>query len=355
MTASALPSRPPPRRQSRPLAKRLGVSAAVLTLALVALEVGLRLQASPASLAFSPESAGKRARFAARFAARKPTLFTRGHVHDKTLGWVPRPNLSRYRGIGTTPVSTNSQGMRGRREVSPRSAGLRIVCIGDSFTFGNDVRDDEVWTAQLEEELPGSEVLNLGVSGYGLDQAALRLEGTGLALEPSVVIWMIFRGDLERSMHDFTFAAKPRFRLVEGELEFGGTPVPKPEEISAAKEATRGPSSPSAILNWIHTRLHSTPAQSRAALNRAIVVRERERVRQAGARLLLVALGSKKRQPFQADHLTVLSWAKQLGVEVIDAEEVWQELEGFPFQETGHLTPAANEALAEELAARLRR
>ena len=72
-------------------------------------------------------------------------------------------------------VTTNSSGFRGQREYAmARAPGTRrIVLLGDSFTFGFGAEDGEVVSAVLEERLnaaePGvrSEVLNMGVSGFG--------------------------------------------------------------------------------------------------------------------------------------------------------------------------------------------
>ena len=53
--------------------------------------------------------------------------------------------------------------------------GSVILAVGDSFTFGDEVKDDETWPAHLQQLL-GRRVLNAGVSGYGFDQIVLRAE-----------------------------------------------------------------------------------------------------------------------------------------------------------------------------------
>ena len=47
---------------------------------------------------------------------------------------------------------------------------------GDSFTQGNEVSDQDTYPAELERIL-GVPTANLGVSGYGPDQALLRNPG----------------------------------------------------------------------------------------------------------------------------------------------------------------------------------
>ncbi|MCW8137949.1 MAG: hypothetical protein KIT58_03500 [Planctomycetota bacterium] len=83
-------------------------------------------------------------------------------------------------------VSTNSRGLRGRREdAAPRPPGARrIVALGDSFTWGQSVEEEETFPARLEAR--GVEVPDLGVIGYGPGQMLLRLRRDGLPLEPDV-------------------------------------------------------------------------------------------------------------------------------------------------------------------------
>lgn len=76
--------------------------------------------------------------------------------------------------------------------MSPRPGVLRIALFGDSFTHGDDVPYDQTWGAQLnaalnERGIP-AEVLNFGVSAYGLDQAMLRWRTLGRAYRPHVVL-----------------------------------------------------------------------------------------------------------------------------------------------------------------------
>ena len=95
------------------------------------------------------------------------------HAYDPHLGWALKPHL---RG---DLMHTNA---RGRREFDEqRIAGVsRIVLVGDSYTMGANMSDRDAFHAVLGRDfLPGWEVLNLGVSGYGLDQAVLRYEELG--------------------------------------------------------------------------------------------------------------------------------------------------------------------------------
>jgi lysophospholipase L1-like esterase len=64
--------------------------------------------------------------------------------------------------------------LRVHEVASARSAA--VVVTGDSYTEGAEVADDETFPAALQRML-GVPVANLGVGGYGPDQALLKLEG----------------------------------------------------------------------------------------------------------------------------------------------------------------------------------
>jgi lysophospholipase L1-like esterase len=95
--------------------------------------------------------------------------------YSPALGYELVPG---YRGRQET---VNLEGLRGP-EIGPRRPGsLRILAMGESTTWGHMVRDDETWPALLEQRLRQAtgrdvEVLNGGVSGWGLEQIVLALE-----------------------------------------------------------------------------------------------------------------------------------------------------------------------------------
>ena len=155
--------------------------------------------------------------------------------YHPTRGWALRPNLREVPAFRGKTVSSNSRGLRGVREYAlDKPAGTtRIVVLGDSFTFGEDVGDDEAWPHRLEELMPGTEVLNLGVHGYGHDQMLLYLKEEGLRYHPDVVIVGFLPDDMERNVVAFRDYAKPRFVLEDGRLALRDVPVPTPDEVLA--------------------------------------------------------------------------------------------------------------------------
>lgn len=94
----------------------------------------------------------------------------------------------------TWSVGLGSHGFRTEEFVTQKVGGLRIACLGDSWTFGANVDQEATYPRQLGERLaktfPASdiEVLNLGVMGYSSRQGLELLRRTVLGLKPDVVL-----------------------------------------------------------------------------------------------------------------------------------------------------------------------
>ena len=71
-----------------------------------------------------------------------------------------------------------------------------FVCIGDSFTHGDAVIAEQSWPFLLSK-FTGKSVVNLGVGGYGTDQAVMRYEDS--SIKSKTVLLGLIAGDLERS------------------------------------------------------------------------------------------------------------------------------------------------------------
>lgn len=162
----------------------------------------------------------------------RPVVAERQHsVYDPEIGWVALPNLSFPDlfgpGIG---LRTNAQGFRRSEDTEkqvPRGK-IRVVASGDSFTFGYGVSNEDAWTAVLEHLDPRLEVINLGMSGYGFDQAYLWYRRAGLPLEHQVHVFAFISDDFERMRRTEVFGYdKPRLVLEGGELALENIPVPE--------------------------------------------------------------------------------------------------------------------------------
>lgn len=95
----------------------------------------------------------------------------------------------------------NSLGLRGADcTLEPVSGRTRIAMLGDSFTLGIGVRDEDTLPARLERELGADrhEVLDFGVSATDTLEQVAYLEGYVLRFRPRVVVLVFFLNDTER-------------------------------------------------------------------------------------------------------------------------------------------------------------
>lgn len=154
-------------------------------------------------------------------------------VYDPSKGWMSKPNLRDMKVFGNKVLNTNSRGLRAKQEYSYRKDRnkVRILILGDSFTFGAEVSDDETYPYCLQQMLPHVEVINMGVHGYGHDQMLILLREEGLKYQPDIVMLGFLPMDMPRNLLQFRDYAKPKFVLDNGELKLTGTPVPRPEEV----------------------------------------------------------------------------------------------------------------------------
>ncbi len=155
------------------------------------------------------------------------------------LGWTNKPNAI----AGEGAYTTNSIGVRGPREypLNPPDGNIRITTFGDSFTWGQQVRDNETWQEQLTQSNPKFEVINFGISGHGLDQAYIRYLNEGIALSPDIVVIGFMTENINRIVNVYRPyylkqtgipLTKPRFTLSAGQLELLENPYKKLEEYN---------------------------------------------------------------------------------------------------------------------------
>lgn len=164
--------------------------------------------------------------------------------YDAELGWDVHPNGKKEKKKEQQIqylYQANSQGIRSNREYtqSPSKNISRLVVLGDSFTHGDEVNLEETWAYLLEQQFfkKNVEVLNLGVPGYGTDQAVLKFEKKGLAFHPQIAILGVMTENICRNVNRFRPyytggqtgipLTKPRF-LIEKEQLVLAQPVTIP-------------------------------------------------------------------------------------------------------------------------------
>lgn len=150
-------------------------------------------------------------------------------IHSPILGWTIKPN-----GFWDNIYRANSRGIRGDREyqVIPEKNRIRISTFGDSFTHGDEVKNESTWQEQLYTLNARLEVLNFGVGGYGLDQAFLRYKKEGLQYHSHIIFIGFIEENINRLVNVFRPfyypgipLTKPRFIVRENQLTLLNNPM----------------------------------------------------------------------------------------------------------------------------------
>ena len=106
-------------------------------------------------------------------------------------------------------ISLNSLGFRDR-EIGPKNPNrYRIAIIGDSFTFGNGIEEQDRFSNLIQGVLgPQYEVLNLGHPGNNLPDHLIELD-LALKMSPDFVLLQLYENDFEPTAGPSAAAVRP--------------------------------------------------------------------------------------------------------------------------------------------------
>jgi hypothetical protein len=158
-------------------------------------------------------------------------------------------------GNGYAPLRTgrrdrqpiNAAGYRDLERQQPKPAGVRrVLCLGDSFTWGVGILFDDAWPQRVERALSRTrgerwEAVNLAEPGMNAVEQVSRLESEGFAYQPDVVVlgWVLNDSEDE----DAAEARRAR------DWEEGERRPPALADRLAAR---------SALFGLVRTRIHAT-------------------------------------------------------------------------------------------------
>ncbi len=123
------------------------------------------------------------------------------YYDSKIGGMVPVPN---QKGFKSHPreyyyeYQNNDIGMRDTRQLNDyKKIPYKILAIGDSFTYGWGVNDNETFCKLVEKKINRDSVaiLNAGASGSGTDYALKFFQVRGPELAPKVVLYFYYEND----------------------------------------------------------------------------------------------------------------------------------------------------------------
>ncbi len=173
------------------------------------------------------------------------------YVHHK---YAPHVTMRAYDPVDfDVRINTNNMGFRGRDLSGEKPPGTyRIVMLGDSFTLGAGVGDDQTFPSLLEGMLNASssrryEVINCGVESYAPVLEYIQLRRNIERLRPDMVIMNFDMSDL---MNEFVYRK-------EAEFGTGGEPeaVSGIEDYRQVREGAL-----SRLRSWVYDNLFITTA-----------------------------------------------------------------------------------------------
>lgn len=125
----------------------------------------------------------------------------RSTIQDRELGWRGNPAYPEH-------------DQRGFRNASiPASPSL--VALGDSQTYGSQVRPDQAWPRQLER-LGAGDTYTMGFPGWGPAQELLELD-EALALDPRSVVVALYTGNDLVDAYTFVYESNRLRELRTGD------------------------------------------------------------------------------------------------------------------------------------------
>lgn len=221
-------------------------------------------------------------------------------------------------------IRRNAAGFRGPDFSASKPAGTyRIAVVGDSFTFGNGVRQEDRYSDLIQARLPARfEVLNFGVAGNNTPEHYAQVQSIVKDLNPDFVLLQWYVNDME----DDDTRGRPVFRplmphaslhawLTRESALYAVASVPWAEwQVASGK--TRS------YAEYLNTRLDN-PTGHDAQVDKRFLTAIIERCRMAGVPLGIVlfpdtAQPIDEAYPFGYLHDRVLQTCESAGLTCLD-------------------------------------
>jgi lysophospholipase L1-like esterase len=162
-------------------------------------------------------------------------------LYDAQLGWKLKPYWSGKHHHYDYDVTYDID-RDGFRESGIRRENVDYAVVGDSFSFGLGVNDDQTFTALLNANGEEKNIFrNYSVPGYSTDQQLLLLDRLKDKVDTDVLLVVYLGNDIFDNTRGYPLQAehaKPYFKLTNNKLSLENTPVPLSPKSAAARKNT---------------------------------------------------------------------------------------------------------------------
>ncbi|MEP0262734.1 hypothetical protein [Dokdonia sp.] len=151
---------------------------------------------------------------------------------EENLGWefIPDKDVQIVYDEGINHVmKVNKEGYRDT-PFEEKKEDSKIMILGDSFVSNISVKDEEVFTRVMEDQLSNTSVYNLGVNGYGQVQEYMILKEWLPKIQPDLVMVLIYlRNDFTDNMGKYPWLyPRPTVAFNEGGNADGSMQITPP-------------------------------------------------------------------------------------------------------------------------------
>jgi hypothetical protein len=269
---------------------------------------------------------------------------------DRLIGWKKPPDqvMRHETSEFSVSYSSNSEGFRGEGAMALEPNLRRIAFIGDSFTFGIGVNEEDTFPSLIEGLLDETRSYNYGISGFGVDQMWMTLRHYADKVAPDIVVASFIWPDLGRARFAYRIRGglwwtKPAFILRDGELEtLEGSDLPTGWlwELEKRSHLFTGLG---VVVNWLSRDIS---IGSSWHLNRALFAAIRDECEKMGSRLLIVHIPQKSWRAVPSFEREF----KELGIEFLDlAQFDPAEKESLFFDLDLHINPLGHRFVASKI------
>ncbi len=274
---------------------------------------------------------------------------TRSRIHP-LLGWVQGP-ISEKDPRGLVASTETRLVKDGRR---------KVLFFGDSYVQGFAQEPNWIPTL-LEAELVDTDVLHLGVGGYGTDQMHLLLKDVGGDVDPGALMLMgIMTHSFDRAGLNLRQYQKPRFDVLpNGELKLTNVPINSDPEhyFKTAQLGFKSYVRQAEAYSEEAAVASDYDFEAKVEVNRALIDANLRVTQQLGGRLFYIIFHNYDELPRTTQRADFFkAELESRGIPYFDTRPLLVKYietkgtDGSELYEEGHLVPEANQVVASALA-----